>query len=375
MRCSILFLGFVFVAFSCNDGTKTTSRESTVHYTTKYAVGFDLKPTDSSIIAIVYDPLGGHNGKQIQYKLCKEPFAACDEYCIHVPIKKAVCMSSTHIGFIGALNADSVIAAISGAKYVNNPRIWERVVRGEIAEVGYEQSLNYELISRLNPDLVFAYGIGTESLSYIEKLKELGIRVALVPDYLENTPLGRAEWIKFFGAFLGKEELANSIFSDVENSYKMLCRQLVGLESKPKVFLNLPFRDVWYFPGAENYFVHLINDAGGNYVFPELTGSNSHPVSTEIAYKAGVESDFWLNPGTANSLSEIADIDNRFANFKAFRNGGVFNNNRRMGKGGGNDFWELGVVRPDFILSDLIKIFHPTLPLTDSLYFYKKLEP
>jgi iron complex transport system substrate-binding protein len=132
-------------------------------------------------------------------------------------------------------------------------------------------------------------------------------------DILETSPLGRAEWIKFFGAFLGKQNLADSIFSVVESNYKRLSQITQSVSYRPKVFLNLPFKDIWYFPGSENYFAQFINDAGGNYVFPELQGSRSHPVSTEVAYRAGLECDVWLNPGTAISLSDITDPILRFA--------------------------------------------------------------
>lgn len=374
MRNIIYIIAFAFIAISCGEAKKSGSDSIAKHSHTKYAKGFDIILSDSLITVTVSTPLNFPNSEALIYRLCLGSKTNLEPDVISIPVKRVVCMSSTHIGFIGALNADSVIVGISGTKYVNNPKVFDRIVNGKIAEVGYDQGLNYELLSRLKPDVVFAYGVGSESLSYIDKLKELGLRVVMVPDYLETSPLGRAEWIKFFGVFLGKQKLADSIFNAVEVNYKNLCSVTPSNESKPKVFLNMPFRDIWYFPGTENYFVQFISDAGGNYVFPELKGSQSHPVSTEVAYKTGLDCDVWLNTGIANSLGDIAATDMRFTDFKAFKSGRVYNNNKRIGQGGGNDFWESGVVHPDFILRDLMKIFHPTLFPNDSLYFYKHLE-
>ncbi|HDP75330.1 MAG TPA: hypothetical protein ENN49_05585 [Bacteroidales bacterium] len=361
------------IPISCSKTDKPSGKSSQNNGYARHAKGFDIDLTDSLTKIWVNNPFEP-TAKGLVYTLYPDSIRSIDPNSIQIPVKRVVCMSSTHVGFIGALGADSAIVGISGINYVNNPRLWERVVNGQIAEVGYDQSLNYELITSLKPDVVFVYGVSAESLLFIDKLKELGLKVVMVSDYMETSPLGRTEWIKFFGAFLGKNELADSIFSTVEANYTKLTQSVEQVDGKPKVFLNLPFRDIWYFPGVDNYLVKLISDAGGSYVFPELAGSRSHPVSTEVAYKAGLSCDVWLNPGTVNTLSDIANSDNRFSKFKAFKNARVYNNNKRMGQGGGNDFWESGVVHPDFILRDLIKIFHPTLLPNDSLYFYKLLE-
>lgn len=361
------------IPISCSESSKPSSNSSHRNGYVKHAKGFDIEINGSVTKVWVNNPFEP-TANGLVYTLYADSLRSIDPNSIQIPVKRVVCMSSTHVGFIGALGANSAIVGISGTKYVNNPKLWERVVNGQIAEVGYDQTLNYELLTRLKPDVIFVYGVSSESLSFIDKLKELGLKVVMVPDYLETSPLGRAEWIKFFGVFFGKKELADSIFSEVEVSYAKLAQSVEQVDTKPKVFLNLPFRDIWYFPGVDNYFVKLINDAGGSYVFQELTGSQSHPVSTEVAYKAGLSCDIWLNPGTAISLSDITNSDNRFSKFKSFSNARVYNNNKRVGQGGGNDFWESGVVHPEQILSDMIKIFHPELMPTDSLYFYRRLE-
>ena len=146
------------------------------------------------------------------------------------------------------------------------------------------------------------------------------------------------------------------------------------LESKPKIFLNLPWKDSWFFPGGSNYFVKLIEDAGGNYIFKDFQGSKSYSISFEKAIEAGMSADIWLNPGASYSIADIKQTDERLLNIAPCINGRVFNNNLRSSPVGGNDFWESGVVHPDLILKDLIYIFHPELLPNHKFYYYRKIE-
>ncbi len=371
MRVFSIFL-LVFVLVSCNWQEKNDAIVKNDRIT--YARGFDLMETDSCKVIKVFNLLEPDGNQGVFYYLFPDSVREINVYnAFRIPIKRAVCMSSTHIGFISELGADSVILGVSGTQYVNSSNIRNRILKEEVKEVGYEQSLNYELLSHLKPDAVFIYGVSSESLSSIAKLRELGIPVVMVPDFLESSPLGRTEWIKFFGAFLGKSVLAVSIFKNIAEQYQKLAELAKNEPNKPKVFLNIPFRDIWYFPGSDNYFVKFIDDAGGQYVFPELKGSKSHPVSTELAYKTGISCDVWLNPGAARTLKDITDADSRFSDFRALKTQRVFNNNKRMSDGGGNDFWESGVVHPELILRDLIQIFHPQLLPNDTLFYYQHL--
>lgn len=371
-RCTILILALALIGCVRDQKQTGEDKQSGV---VGYARGFSIQLSDSITIVKVYDPWREAKGITYTYRLHSQPSRVNhSSYDFLIPVRRAICLSSTHIGYISALGMDSTIVGISGTQYVNNPNIIERIKQGRVVEVGYDQSLNYEIISKLKPDVVFVYGVQPESVTYIEKLMEMGIRVVMVPDYLESSPLGRAEWIKFFGVFFGKAGLADSVFNDIEVKYLQFSGIVQSAKLRPIVFLNIPFRDIWYFPGNDNYFVRFIHDAGGQYVFSELKGNTSHPVSTELAYKAGINSDIWLNPGAAQSLDELAQVDKRFTDFKPFRQGKVFNNNKRIGPGGGNDFWESGVVHPELILRDLIKIFHPELLPNDSLYYYQLLK-
>jgi iron complex transport system substrate-binding protein len=174
---------------------------------------------------------------------------------IRVPVRKMVCMSATHTAMVSALGAENTITGISGTGFIYSQSIRRKIDQGDIKDVGYESSLNNELILSMNPDLVMIYGIGSESAGYMGKIMETGIRVLINADYLETHPLGKAEWIKLFGALYCNENLADSIFRKEESDYESI-REIVssGVSVKPGVLLGMPYRDTWYIsPGK---FLH-----------------------------------------------------------------------------------------------------------------------
>lgn len=293
---------------------------------------------------------------------------------IRVPVKKIVCMSTTHLAMISALNETGSVAGFSGTKFLFEQNFIRLVDEGKISEIGYEDNLNKELILKINPDLVMVYGIGSESAGYIGKLKELGIKVIFNADYLENDPLGKAEWIKMIGALYSKEELADSIFNTIEDKYNQL-KIFVSenADKRPKVLLGLPFKDTWFISPGNSYISQLISDAGGDYIWQNKLSSVSMPTGIENVFVKALAADYWLNTGSAGSGIEIISIDPRLAELKCFRNGNLYNNNKRINSDGGNDYWEGGALNPHIILNDIAAILHPGLFPGWELVYYKKL--
>jgi iron complex transport system substrate-binding protein len=293
---------------------------------------------------------------------------------IFVPLRKIVCMSTTYISMIEALGEEKSIAGVSGAGFIYSPEILTRVDNGLIYDVGYEASLNNELILKIKPDLIMIYGIGSESVGYVGKIKELGIKVLINADYLETDPLSRAEWIKLFGALYCKEELADSIYEKEEKEYTELKSYISkGILSKPKVLLGLPFKDTWYISPGNSFISKLITDAGGEYLWSDTKSSVSMPFGIENVYIKALKADYWLNIGSINSRAEISGIDPRLTDLPCFKNGNLFNNNKRVTQAGGNDFWEGGSLYPHLILKDIAAILHPEKFTDSGLMFYKKI--
>lgn len=293
---------------------------------------------------------------------------------IRVPVKKVVCMSTTHLAMLSALGEAGSVVGFSGTRFIFNDTLVQGVRRGEIREVGYEDNLNKELIVKLDPDLIMVYGIGSETSGYIGKLREMGVRVVYNADYLENDPLGKAEWIRFIGALYCKEEMADSIFAGIEKEYNILKSYIsANTGEKPKVLLGLPFRDTWYISPGNSYISTLVGDAGGDYLWRDTESSVSMPLGLENVYIKAVTADYWLNTGSAGTRGEIAAIDERLTRLNCYKTGNVFNNNRMTGKEGGNDYWESGSLNPHIILKDIAAILHPDLFEGHELIYYRRL--
>ena len=292
---------------------------------------------------------------------------------INTPLKKIVCMSTSHLPFIKMLGESASVVAVSGSKYISDPEIKEKIETGIIADIGYESSINYEILMRLNPDVVFTYGISGENNQYIEKIRQAGINVVVVSDYVENHPLGKLEYLKFFGAFFNKEEMADSLYHVIKQRYLMAKDKAEKSLNRPRVLLNAPWKDAWYIPGENNYMSHLIKDAGGAVLLSKKGKSLSDTYSIENVIKEAYSADFWLISSPYSTLNELGSSNPVFSNLPVLKEGKVYNNNKRDTPGGGSDFWERGVVEPDVILNDLINILHPELNNKKELVYYKPL--
>ncbi len=294
---------------------------------------------------------------------------------IRVPLERVVCMSTTHIAMIKALGQTASLRGFSGTGFIYDEQVRNLVANGKISETGYEDNLNKELILSLLPDIVIAYGIGSESAAYLGKLKEMGIKVLFNADYLEEDPLGKAEWIKLFGALYDCSTVADSLFKYTEyeyNRYKSLIAEKAV--SKPKILLGLPFRDTWFISPGNSYISKLISDAGGEYLWEDSVSDVSMPMGLENVFLKAVSAGYWLNTGSATSMQEITAVDPRLTRLPCFKSGRVYNNNRRMSQGGGNDYWESGCLNPHIILRDIASAIHPGLFAGEELYYYNKLK-
>jgi iron complex transport system substrate-binding protein len=190
---------------------------------------------------------------------------------------------------------------------------------------------------------------------------------------METSPLGKAEWVKVMAALLNKEQLANQKFNAVSKKYNELEAAVDKAEEKPLVINNLPYKGAWFVPGGGSFTANFLRDAQADYPWFDNSSTGGLRKGFESVYKVGLHADVWLNPGAAKSKEEILAKDSRFKDFKSFQNGAIYNNNRRMSPAGGNDFWESGVVHPEIILADLIKIFHPNILPGHELYYYQQI--
>ncbi len=375
---------FVVLSLSCIFGclsepkSKITSGKSGGIRQPAEASGFTIQNFGAVKKLTVIDPWQKSSNNQFEYYLAEKgkfmPEDLKGKQVYSIPVKKVICLSTTHIGFLDALGELSSISGLSGSAYLSNTELLKGVNENRIRDVGYEQGLNYELILQLKPDVVFAYGVGAEINAQINKLHDLGIPVVLVGEYLEESPLAKAEWIKFFGAFYGKEELADTIYEKVKNNYQAIRTSVANVKNRPEVLTGLPFKDTWWIAGGQSNLAVLIKDAGGNFLWKENTSSEAFTVSLEEVFLKAAKADFWINCGRVNNLGELMAFDQRFSALPVVKKSMVYNNNLRSASDGGNDYWESGVIHPDLILSDLVKIFHPELAAAREFNYYKEVK-
>jgi iron complex transport system substrate-binding protein len=383
MRINSLIITFLITLFpfSCKSRQEKINTSGTERSTSNiyYAERFTLEKQNDITILTIKDPWqGAKNVNQIFYlvKKGKElPESSKNGTVINVPVERIICMSTTHCAMVSALNEKNSIVAVSGSDYFYESYFTGKVKKGELKEIGYDDNINKELVISLSPDLIMIYGVGSESAGYHNKIRELGFTVMYNADYLEVNPLGKAEWIKLFGALYCKEELAGNIFNKIEQEYNSL-RDSVSrnISGRPQVLLGLPWKDIWFVSPGNSYISALIKDGGGHYLWEETQSEISAPYSLENVFLKALNAEYWLNIGSAKTRMDITGIDPRLADLPCFKSGKTFNNNKRTTGAGGNDYWESGSLHPHIILRDIASILHPELfPNTDQVY-YKLIE-
>lgn len=372
MKNSFIFFFFVILFFSCR---QYIDKENIEKSKLKYAKHFSIEKRGENFVLKVFNPWQNAQKEDFEYVLVDKKNQKINKeiQTIKIPVERVVCLSTTHLGFIEALNQRNSIVGLSGLNFVYDSLLNLSIGRGLIAEVGFEQNLNIEQIVKLKPDVVFAYDISGSLAQKYEQLQQLGVPVVYVAEYLENNPLGKAEWIKFFSIFFAKDSLGNEIFSRVESNYNNEKELVIKFKDKKNVLLNIPFNGIWYVPGGNSYMAQLIKDAGGNYLWQNNSKPESFTVSMEEIFAKNDSIDLLLNPSMCENIAQIYANDKRLEMLRCLKNKQVFNNNKRSNTNGGNDFWESGTVYPDKILKDLILIFNNQNYCKDSLFFYKKL--
>ncbi|MEH2313911.1 MAG: ABC transporter substrate-binding protein [Nostoc sp.] len=293
---------------------------------------------------------------------------------ITVPVNSIVSLSTTHLPHLAKLGVVDKLIGVSNSKQVNTPDVVERIKAGKVSQIGKNDNVDIEKLLELNPDLVTTYGTGNSQTDSYAKLTEAGLKVAINAEYMEDTPLGRSEWLKFTALFFNKEEQAEKIFNEIAYKYKQIAQKAKSAKNRPTVFVGFNFKGTWYMPGGKSYVAKYLADAGANYLWSNDKSSGSLPLSFEVVLERAANADYWLNFSQSwNNLKDLVAEDNRYADFKAVKQGNLYNNNARVNENGGNDYWEDGISNPDVVLSDLLKILHSDILPNHQLFYYRKL--
>ncbi|WP_245527652.1 ABC transporter substrate-binding protein [Chloroherpeton thalassium] len=330
----------------------------------RHAKGFQIDYEDGLTLLKIYNGIQDR-ADTLKYVIVKKgqaiPPKYHDYYVVHTPIRRVTVFSTTNIGMLSLAESEDAIVGVSNPKVVNTPSVVERIKNGEIADVGHAYSPNVEILLEKSPDLVILTALPAAKFAQYQTLIDAGVPVVVCAAWLENSPLGRAEWVKLLAVLLGKETLVNEKFARIEMQYQRLASLADSVQARPTVLPGLAYKDSWSIPGGDSYVAQFLKDAGADYYWKNKKVTGSLKLDFEAVYPVALTADFWINPGTAKSIEELLAKDTRFREFAPVQKERVFNNNKQLNPFGGNAYWEFGVVQPQLILADLIQIFHPEL--------------
>lgn len=341
-----------------------------------YAEGFKVQYDGNiKIVEVLYPFQGATSG--YKYLLVPQgesiPEHEANVRVIRTPITSIVCTSTTHIPLLDYIGETDKLVGFTTTDFISSEKMRARIDSGKVTELGIDKGINMERLAMLKPDLVMGYTLSSD-YGQFKKMEALGIPVIINAEYLEKHPLGRAEWIKFMAVFFNKEKEADSVFQVVKKNYIATKEVADPVKDKPTVLCGVVYGDAWFLPGGQNYASRILKDAGCRYLWSEDTSSGYLELSFEAVYEKANQADLWIGTGSFTTLNEIKEADERYTRFKPYQQKQVYTYDARKGAKGGSEFMELGYLRPDIILQDLVKIAHPDLLPDHTLYFHKKLE-
>jgi iron complex transport system substrate-binding protein len=343
----------------------------------RYAKVFSLDTKGNATQITVHNPWQGAN-QDFRYLLVprdrpRDRPAGGDTQTVAVPLRRAVTLTTTNLPHLEAIGALDALVGVGSGRNICSPAVRARLASGRLRDVGDDMHLDLESLVALRPDLLFTYVVGGSSDGGLAKLAEAGLPAAVEGSYMEETPLGRAEWIKFTAAFFGKSAAADSVFAEIDSSYRALAALGARAARKPTVVVGAPFGGSWWVAGGRSYVARLLADAGADYPWADDTTRGSLNLDLEAVLAKAGGAEFWLNVWAWKDLADARAQDERYALFRAFRAGNVWNNDRIRCAEGGHDFFETGASRPDWVLADLIAILHPELLPGHEMRWYRRL--
>ncbi|MFV0331558.1 MAG: ABC transporter substrate-binding protein [Dysgonomonas sp.] len=369
MTKRILLILVFILSLSCSQ-TQKKSIEDTDGYELRYAKGFSVKVYDDYRLVTVHDPWDTTR-TLFQYILVdrnKEiPSDLPKGTIVKVPLESVIAFSTIQCSMLQEINEQHKIKGVCQAQYIDLPYIQEKLKSGEILDLGSMHKPDVERLIQLMPSGLVVSAMET-GMGYLEKLK---IPVIVTTDYMENTALGRAEWIRYHALFYGKEQMADSLFSETERRYNEIRDKVKNADKKPTVFNDLKFGKTWRIAGGQSYLANLIRDAGGEYVWND-SSTGSRRLAGEMVLDEAGTADIWLlkynrdNDFTYSSLEKESKI---YSQFGAYKNKHIWGCNT-----GRIHYFEDIPIHPDSILRDMAIIFQPQLFPHSELSYFKPLE-
>ena len=374
--CNALLLAILsFLLVQCKNETKSEkviSPKNEVHY----AKGFSIEKYNGYSIVTVKNPWPKATKCYkyiLQEKNGRVPDSLKHNLIIPVPIQTIVVTSTTHIPSLEMLDEVNSLIGFPHLDYISSEKVRARIDAGTVKELGNNHDLNTEVLLNLQPNVIIGYGIDNKNPT-LDNLQKSGLKVMLNGDWNEETSLGKAEWIKFFGALYGKQKEATDLFAKIEKDYLKTIEIAKLATTTPTILAGDMFEDRWYLPRGTSWGSLLLKEANGNYLWQDTSGTGSLSLSFETVFEKAKNADIWITSGQFPTLAAMAANNPHYAEFDAFKNKNVYSFSGKKGKTGGILYYELAPNRPDIVLKDIVKILHPELLPGYQPFFFAKLK-
>ncbi len=378
---NIFFVSIIICLLSCKERVKETLPIAQVPgEVLAHAKGFTLEKTSNGLTIIKVLSPWPNAQSGFTYALVPKNLLASitlnnDEYdaIVTVPVERMVLTSTTHIPALEALGVEDKLVGFSETDYISSEKTRKRIDAGLVKELGSNESINTEMVIALNPGVVIGFAVDGQNKAY-ETLQRSNIAVVYNGDWAEETPLGKAEWIKFFAPFFEREAMADRIFEKIEHSYNEARSLAKTAKQSPTVLEGALYKDVWYLPGGNSWAAQFLEDANANYLWKDTPETGSISLSWESVLETAQDAQFWIGPAQFTSYTDMSKDSPHYKQFNAFKKKQVFTFAATKGATGGLLYYELAPQRPDLVLKDLISILHPELLPEHRPFFFKPLE-
>ena len=371
----IIFTAFISICFiSCIKQKKASIEAHTKQL--KYAKGFSISTEKGFKKISIYN--GFKNAeKSYEYLLVPKgmqvPLVSDNTQIIRTPVEKIIVTSTSHIPLLELLGKENTLVGFPNTNFISSAKTRALIDSKQIKEIGKEEHINTEVLLDLAPELVMSFAVDKPNKSFTS-IQKMGIPVVLNGDWLEETPLGRAEWIHVFGAIYNEEKKADSIFNHIQKEYNQAKEIANSVTSKPTLLSGSIFQDVWYLPAGESFIATYFKDAHTNYLWKDSKGTGSLALSFESVLVEAQAAQLWIGCSMNETKQQLYNSNNHYQQFSAFQNDNIYTFAKYKGATGGLFYFELAPIRPDLLLKDIIKISHPELLPHYKLVFFSKLE-
>ena len=345
---------------SCRSGHAPGGRIATGADSVEYAHGFSVESGEGYTCVEIANPWD--SGRVLhRYVLVPSsdplPSDLPEGTLIRTPLRRVVVYTSIHCSMMDCLGVHDEVVGVCGSRYVDVGFVKKGLSEGRIADLGESVQPDMERMIEISPDAVFTSPIDDQT-GY-GKLEKIGIPVIECADYMEPHPLGRSEWLKFFGLLFGREQEADSLFRTTADAYCQARELADSVKTRPTLLAEARLGSVWYLPGGESYMATIYRDAGADYLWADTPETGSLSLSFEHVFERAAKADVWVmkyNRPVDKTLSDLKSDYAGYALFDAYRRGEVYACNT-----GHTTYYEDLVIHPDYVLKDLIRVFHPEL--------------